>query len=160
MMQEIWLPEDGVKDSKITGRFIEQDHTYTTADGEKRTRRVTMLLHKVPGSNDVSASLVKDNSDGVKLKTRFATAWADFENRKAAEASAGPVVATATAYGIKGTPIEDADFIGADRMAFFKSMGFLTIEQIADMSDSVCANFSGGVRLRKKAAEFLASAKG
>lgn len=154
---DIWFPEDGIKNARIVGRFVDEQHTLTNGQGEKKTHTFTMLQHRVPGSQDVSASVVKNNSEGAKLKARFKSAWADYEKRKATEPA--PVVPTSVEHGIKGTPIEEADFIGADRMAFFKSMGFLTVEQLAGMSDAVCANFSGGLRLRKKAAEHLASAK-
>ena len=154
MTQSIWFPSAESANSRIVGRFVDLDDDWTDANGEKRTRRVTMLEHKVPGSTDVATSIVKP-FNRAELIARFPNAWSHYE----AIRGTVPVVETPTAtlHGIKGTPIEDADFIGHDKMAFFKSMGFLVVEQLRDMSDSVCQNISGAKLLRKKAGEFLAS---
>ena len=153
-MQEIWLPSN-TPQSKAVGRFVDRDHEYTDRHGEKHIRTVTVLEHKFPGSQDVSTSLCKDNADGHKLRKEWAQAWALYEKQKAASAGAPPIP-TATEYGVKGTPIESADFIGKDNLARLKLMGFLTVEQLASMSDAQCQNVGFGANtLRKKAAEFL-----
>jgi hypothetical protein len=156
-MQELWLPPN-IPNAKAVGRFVDVHDEYVTREGERKQRIVTVLLHKIPGSHDVSSSLCKDNPDGHKLRKEWAAAWSDYQKRKAAE-EAAPAVPTATEHGIKGTPIEHADFISKDRLAFFKDMGFLTIEQLAGMSDAIVANFSSGRNIRKKAAEFLTAMK-
>lgn len=153
-MQEIWLPPNTAK-SKVVGMFVDETHEYTNKDGVKCERTVTVLRHRVPGSQDMSASLCKDNPDGTKLKKEWAKAWELYETRKANAVDQPPAIPTATEYGIKGTPIEEADFIGKDRLAFFKAMGFLTLEQVRDMSDGVAQNIMGAKAMRKKAAELL-----
>jgi hypothetical protein len=157
-MQEIWLPSN-TPQSKAVGRFVDRDHEYTDRHGEKHIRTVTVLEHKFPGSQDVSTSLCKDNADGMKLRKEWSQAWALYEKQKAAAVGAPPVP-TATEYGIKGTPIEHADFLGKDHIARLKLMGFLTIEQIAGISDAQCQNIGFGANgWRKKAAEFLIVAR-
>ena len=153
-MQEIWLPSN-TPQSKAVGRFVDRDHEYTDRHGEKHIRTVTVLEHKFPGSQDVSTSLCKDNADGMKLRKEWSQAWALYEKQKAAAVGAPPVP-TATEYGIAGTPIETADFLGKDFISRLKLMGFLTLEQLADMSDATCNNVGFGARdWRKKAKQYL-----
>lgn len=153
-MQEIWLPPN-TANSKVVGMFIDETHEYTNREGVTCERTVTVLRHKVPGSNDVSASLCKDNPDGAKLKKEWAKAWELYETKKAKAATQPVPIPTATEFGIKGTPIEEADFIGKDNLAKLKLMGFLTLEQLRDVSDATCQGMFGMKSWRKKAAEML-----
>lgn len=155
MQNTVWMPAEDAPNSRIVGRFVDMEHEWTDAQGIKRKRMVTILEHKVPGSIDISSSIVKD-FNREELRRRFSKAWDIYEANKAKEAESPPVP-TAVEVGLKGTPIEELDFIGKDRLAFMKSMGFLLAEQVADMSDSICQNISGGKSLRKKAAEYLAN---
>jgi hypothetical protein len=154
-MQDIWLPPE-TKNSKVVGMFVDEVHEYTNREGVKCERTVTVLRHKVPGSQDVSASLCKDNPDGAKLKKEWPKAWELYEAKKAKAGTEPPPVPTATEYGIRGTPIEDADFIGKDKLTYLKHQGFLTLEQLRDMSDAQCQSVGFGAKSwRKKAAEML-----
>ena len=152
-MQEIWFPPN-TANSKIVGRFEDHTQEWVDSTGTRRSRTLPVLYHKAPASLDVSSTTCKDNADGAKLKKEWAQAWAYYEKCKAA-GPAAPAIPTATEFGIKGTPIEEADFIGKDRLAFFKSMGFTTLEQVRDMSDGVAQNIMGAKMMRKKAAEML-----
>jgi hypothetical protein len=155
-MQEVWLPSN-TSNSKAVGRFVDHTDTYTNKAGEKCTRDVVLLLTKIPGSNDMSSHLVKDNPDGRKLKAEYSRAWEHYERTRSAPAAAIP---TAVEFGLKGTPIEVADFIGKDHIARLKLMGFLTLEQVADMSDAICNTVGFGARnWKRKAAEYLVVAK-
>lgn len=154
-MQEIWLPPN-TPNSKAVGRFVDIHDEYTNREGTKCERIVTVLLHKVPGSQDVSSNLCKDNPDGAKLKKEWSAAWELYAKTKAKEASQPPAIPTATEFGIKGTPIEEADFIGKDRLTYLKHQGFLTLEQLRDMSDAQCQSVGFGAKSwRKKANEYL-----
>lgn len=154
-MQDIWLPPN-TPNSKVVGMFVDETHEYTNRVGEKCERTVTILRHKVPGSQDISASLVKDNPDGSKIKKEWAKAWELYETKKARAVTAPPPVPTATEFGIRGTPIEEADFIGKDRLASLKAQGFTTMEQLRDMSDAICQSVGFGAKSwRKKANEYL-----
>ena len=152
-MQEVWFPPN-TPNSKIVGRF--EDHTQEWVDsaGERRSRVLPYLYRRAPASNDVDCVQCKPNTEFEKLKKEWSAAWADYEKRKASSPGAPPIP-TATEFGIKGTPIEEADFIGKDKLAFFKMTGCLTIEQLAEMSDSICQNIMGGKMIRKKAKEYL-----
>lgn len=157
MMQDIWLPSSEGKDSRIVGRFRDIEDTYTDREGNKKTRVVTILEHKVPGSSDISSSIVKPfNKD--ELTRRFNTAWELYEKHKAASVNAPPEVPLATQLQIKGMPIETVNFLGKDKIGYLKSQGFLTVEQLANMSDADCQNIGfGAKKWRKQAAEHLVS---
>ena len=154
-MQVIWFPSADTKESRIVGRFIDHEHTYADKDGKHHTRVVTMLEHKVPGSSDISASLVKPFNK-AELTARFPQAWKHYEDTKAKEANDPPPMPTAIEHGIKGEPIENLNFLGKDKLAYLKSMGFLVAEQIATMSDAQCQSIGFGAKAwRKKAADHL-----
>ena len=156
-MQEIWLPST-TPNSKALGRFVDIHDTYQDKAGNRKERIVTVLHTKIPGSLDVSAQLCKNNDDGAKLKAMYPGAWADYEKRKVAETA--PSIPTAIEYGIKGAPIESADFIAKPRMEQLKLMGFYTLESLADMSDTICDTVGSGARkIRKQAREALAVPK-
>ena len=156
-MQEIWFPPI-TPNSKIVGRFEDHTQEWVNSKGERCSRTRPVLYHKAPASLDVSSTPCKDNPDGEKLKKEWAPAWEYYLKCKAAAPTAPPIP-TATEFGIKGVPIEEADFLGKDRLAFFKSVGVLTVEQLCDMSDGICQNIMGGKAMRKKAKEFLAAKK-
>lgn len=158
-MQELpWMPSN-TPNSKAVGRFVDEIHHHTNREGVKCSRNVTLLYTKIPGSNDVSSQLVKDNPDGRKLKEDYSRAWELYEKSKAAAPAPEPTP-TATEFGIKGIPIEELDFIGKDRMATLKAMGFLLAEQVADMSDTDCNNVGHGAKSwRKKAKDYIALKK-
>lgn len=153
---QVWFPAADTASSRIVGRFVDLEDTYTDRDGIQQTRVVTILEHKVPGSNDISASAVKPFNKAELVK-RFPQAWDLYEKTKAV-APAAPPEPTATQFGIKGTPIEELSFLGKNNVAYLKSMGFMVVEQIRDMSDTDCNNVGFGSKSwRKKAAEHLAS---
>lgn len=159
-MQDIWLPPN-TPNTKVVGMFAEEEHEYTDRDGRKLKRTVTVLRHKIPGSHDVSCSLCKDDDNGAKVKAEWSKAWDLYQKNKALRAQMPPPTPVAVELGLKGTPIEEADFLGKDRLAYYKDMGFLLIEQIRDMSDADCNNVGHGAKAnRKKAAEYLKSRNG
>lgn len=158
-MQDLWFPANE-KDSKVVGRFIEID-TVNAAESRKQERevlmRVLVLQSKVPGvSGDIAAQVVKPFNE-KQLRERFPQAWETYHLRKAVAEQTPPPVPTSVAHGIKGMPIEEASFLGKDKLTFMKEQGFLTIEQVADMSDMQCQNLGFGAKAwRKKAKEQLA----
>ena len=154
-MQDIWFPSAESRESRIVGRFRDLEDRYTTKEGEKKVRVVTILEHKVPGSADISSSMVKPFNK-EELVRRFPQAWLAYEQEKERAATQPPPVPTATSLGIKGTPIEELDFLGKDKVAYLKSIGFLTAEQLSGMSDTDCQNVGFASKSwRKKAAEHL-----
>lgn len=152
-MQEIWLPSN-IPNSKSVGRFGDFTKEFTDKDGQKKATTKLMLYTQVPGVAEQSAQTVLNDASGEKVKSDYSAAWELYlKNKAAPQAAPTP---TATEYGVKGTPIEYADFLGKDHTAKLKMMGFLTIEQIAQMSDAQCQNIGfGAMTWRKKAGEFL-----
>lgn len=156
-MQDLWFPSAEGKDSKVIGRFVDHEKSFTDKDGKKITKMVILLEHKFPGSSDISTSVVKDFNK-AELIRRFPMAWERYEKQKADAIARPPEVPLATELGIKGTPIENVSFLGKDKIGYLKSQGFYTVEQIAALSDTECQNIGFGAKTwRKKAAEHLAS---
>jgi hypothetical protein len=152
-MQEIWLPSN-TPNSKAVGRFDDFVKHFTDQQGKKQTRTKLMLYTKVPGAAEPSSQTVLDDKEGNEIKASYSLAWEDYLRRKASPQH--EAIPTATEYGVKGTPIEHANFLGKDYIARLKMMGFLTIEQLADMSDAACNNVGFGARQwKRKAAEYL-----
>jgi hypothetical protein len=151
-MQDIFLPPN-TPNSKVVGRFVEWTKTWTDQNGDKKERQVISLQTMVPGIAEPTSSIVPPGPVGDKIKKEYSAAWALFEKNRQRTV---PEVPTATEHNIAGTPIEDASFLGKDFIARLKLMGFLTLEQLADMSDTQCQNVGFGAKdWRRKAREHL-----
>ena len=156
MRKDAWFPGAGTW-SKVVGRFVDVEVTDIKASQEARKtvfKRVPALEHKTPGSQDNSFSRVKDfNRD--ELIERFPGAWEHYmEHREQEDDGAVPVV-----HGISGTPLHVADFIPKTAFPRLRDLGFTTLEQIADMSDTTVQNLGHGSKTwRKKAGEYLGRA--
>lgn len=159
-MREQWFPSTDDK-AIVVGRFVDVetvDPVRSREMGVEQTMLRTALESKVAGSHDVSCQLVKPFNER-QLKTRFPQAWDFYQRQKArpveeieAERSA-PITVGAD---IPGTPLHKADFLGRGQMEKLAVMGFVTVEQLAQMSDTQCQNVGhGAVTWRKKAQEFL-----
>ena len=59
-----------------------------------------------------------------------------------------------------GTPLREWPIISASQAEELKYLGFLTVEQLSNASDGVCANISTLQNLKQKAKAFLEYAKG
>jgi hypothetical protein len=81
-MQDIWFPPN-TPNSKVVGMFAEEVDNFVDSKGERRSRTVTVLRHKIPGSHDVSCTLVKDNPDGNSVKREWQRAWEHYEKVRA-----------------------------------------------------------------------------
>lgn len=142
--------------SKVVGRFIDVEVTDIKASEiARRTvyKRVPALESKVPGSGDVSVSRVKDFNK-KELTDRFPGAWEHYELHHAQDTAEDeiPVV-----LGVSGTPLHLADFIPRNAIPRLRDLGFSSLEQIRDMSDTTAQNIGHGAKAwRKKAGEFLA----
>ena len=140
--------------SKVVGRFVDVEVTDIKASETARKtiyKRVPALEHKTPGSQDNSFSRVKDfNRD--ELIERFPGAWDHYtENREQEDQDEVPVV-----HAVSGTPLHEADFIPKAAFPRLRDLGFSTLEQIAEMSDTTAQNLGHGSKAwRKKAQERL-----
>lgn len=154
MKKDAWFPGAGPW-SKVVGRFVDVEVTDIKASEAARKtlyKRVPALEHKTPGSQDNSFSRVKDfNRDD--LIERFPGAWEHYlaHHEKEEDESEVPVI-----HAASGTPLHAAEFIPKTAFARLRDLGFSSLEQIADMSDTTAQNLGHGAKAwRKKAKEFL-----
>lgn len=153
-MENRWFP--AVDSTSVVGQFVDVETVDVEASKNAKKnvhKRVPALRSKVAGSIDTSDQRVKDfNKD--ELIARFPGAWEHYmENRSDDEiGEAVPVV-----QAIKGTPIYDAGIVPRERIPFLRELGFTTVEQLRDMSDTVAQGLGrGAMTWRKKATEYLA----
>lgn len=60
---------------------------------------------------------------------------------------------------VSGTPLKEWPTIGVAMLKELQHMGFHTVEQLANASDTVCGKFAGLQTFKQKAANYLAYAK-
>lgn len=142
--------------SNVVGRFVDVEVTDIKAsEVEQKTvyKRVPALESKVPGSSDVSVSRVKEFNK-KDLTARFPGAWDHYELHHAQDTAEDEVPVV---RGIAGTPLHKAEFIPRNAIPRLQDLGFSSLEQIRDMSDTTAQNIGHGAKAwRKKAGEFLA----
>jgi hypothetical protein len=151
---ETWFPSK--EDSSIVGRVSEAktvDKPKSDIEGKTVWKMVPVLLSKVPGSQDVSSQAIKPHNKD-QLCGRFPGSWEWYEKEKSMVAApvASPFVPAGAA---SGTPLHDADFMPREKLAWLAELGFSTVEQIANMSDTTVQNLKGAAKWRKQAQEFL-----
>ena len=147
---ERWFPaSDG---GNVVGRFSEAPKVDVKASEAAQKNvyvNVPILLSKFPGSVDVACQQVKPMNER-DLVARFPDAWAYYQASKAAPPMENDIPAVTS-----GTPLHLAEFIPRDKIAWLQTIGFSTVEQLAEMSDATVQNLSrGALGWRKKAQEF------
>lgn len=149
MSSDLWFPSS--ESQQVVGRFVDVESD-NPAESRKQGKLVRMLRPaletKVVGSHDISVQVVKPFNE-LSLRTRFPGAWEHYEAKKK---GSKPV----DIQPIDGIPIEDATFIGKEKMAWLKMQGLMTIEQLATLSDAQMQNLGHGARTwKKKAGQML-----
>lgn len=149
-MQEMWFPSK--EEGGVVGRIAEArapDVKASDAAGKTIWKMVPVLLSKIPGQHDIASQAVKPHNK-AELCARFPGAWERYEAEKnmTAQQPAFPVT-------LDGTPLDKADFLPREKLAWLVTLGFSTVEQIADMSDATTQNIKGASKWRKQAQEFL-----
>lgn len=153
-MQPKWFPAS--ESTLVVGRFIDVEVVDVKASelAQKNIyKTVPALESKVTGSHDTSVQAVKPFNK-KELTERFPGAWDYYEEHRIVEEvpAAVPVIAAK-----RGTPLAQAEFLPRDKLPWLEDMGFSTLEQIRDMSDSTVQNLGrGAMTWRKKAQEQLA----
>ena len=153
LRKDAWFPGAGSW-SKVVGRFVDVEVTDIKASEEARKtvfKRVPALEHKATGSHDNSFSRVKDFNQ-VELSERFPGAWDHYVAcREQEDEDRVPVI-----QGISGTPLHEATFIPKTAFPRLRDLGFMNLEQIAEMTDTAAQNIGHGAKSwRKNAQEFL-----
>lgn len=153
-MLDQWFP--CAEGGNVVGKFVDADQVDVKASevaGKTIYRKIPVLLAKFPGSIDVSSQAVKP-SNQRELVGRFPEAWDHYQDLKSKEL---PPPAVEVISAPKGIPLDRADFLPRDKVAWLHAQGFTTVEHLRDMSDSVVQNLGrGAATWRKKAGEFLA----
>lgn len=150
-MSNMWFPSS--ESQQVVGRFVDVESD-NPAESRKHGKLVKMwrtaLETKVVGSHDVSVQVVKPFNE-IALRSRFPGAWEYYQSQKAGKDM--PEI-----QPIDGIPIEEATFIGKEKMAWLKMQGIVTVEQLATLSDAQIQNLGHGARTwKKKAGQHLAS---
>ena len=155
-MPEVWFP--AAESQRVVGRIVEIEKVHgARSREEKRTVNilVPVMASKVAGEHDVSHQEIKDWNRDL-ICARFPGAWDDYQKRKTAAPEAPMELPP-----IAGTPIDRAEFIARDKLAWLKLQGFTTVEQLAAIDDAQIGKLGPGARTwKKKAATLLRDAKG
>jgi hypothetical protein len=153
MIETMWFR--AADSQQVVGRFVDVevvDVKASEAAQKNMYKTVPALQAKIAGSHDISVQAVKP-FNRKELIERFPGAWEHYEAHRVSDA---PKEEVPVIKAIKGTPLHTADFIPRERVPMLKELGFSTIEQIRDMSDTVAQGLGrGAITWRKKAKEFL-----
>ncbi len=113
-------------------------------ESERQNRPVfieKIMITKIPADPNLRVTRPIRSRD----KQEFAEEWAAFERTNESR--------------VLGTPIEMWHAISDTQKAEFKAAGITTIEQVANMPDSMAQKYMGGSQLRQKAQVFIESGK-
>lgn len=133
------------KENLIVKFFYHEEESMFALDDEGRPKKTTreFVSIRIPGSDDEFCTRVRDQD-----KIRFA---AQYNAWKAGQRGQGKV---------DGFPIEKWSRVTESKREVLKALGFLTVEQLANCSDSLVGTIGfDGVELRKEAKKFLADNK-
>jgi hypothetical protein len=150
--RETWFP--ALDSQSVVGRVveIEKPHGAKTREAGKPVHIIVpAMLHRVAGSDETSVTEIKATTE-KELRHRFPGAIEHYEKLKAASA------ATPTEIVVPdGTPLNKADWIPREKLNWLEMQGFVSVEQLAALSDAQIQQLGTGSRTwKKKAAQFLA----
>lgn len=150
--QEVWFP--ALDSQSVVGRVVELEKPHPAKSREAQRPinvLVPVMLHKVAGSADYSVTELKPHTKG-EICARFPGAWEYYEKQKASTPEQPAEIAVPA-----GTPIDKADWIPREKLAWLAMQGFQSVEQLAAMSDTQIQTLGPGARTwAKKAKQFLA----
>jgi hypothetical protein len=154
----MWYP--AVESQAVIGRVIEVEtlHPARSREAGKHVYYMAPVMESkvVSGSSDVAHQYLGHLPEWEReaITDRFPGAWENYIAHKGAEL--GKVVEVPQ---VEGTPIDKADWIARERLAWLKMQGFSTVEQLAALSDHQFQSLGHGSRTwAKKAKQYLASA--
>lgn len=128
----------------VQGRFVTEtfiDAATSRAAGKQVDAERTLCLIRVVGSNDIVPAKVR-GADGEALIKRFPDAWAAFQGNDVDVED--------------GFPIEELPTVSQERGLMLRNSGVRTIEQMAEVDESVVNRLGFGARdLQRAANDFL-----
>lgn len=149
-MQDVWFPAR--ESQSVVGRVVEVEkiHPAKSREAQKPVHlMVPVMASKVAGSHDISTQELKPHNRD-EICARFPGAWDAYvksKNGKVGEPEVMP--------DIDGMPIDRADFIAREKLAWLKLQGFSTVEQLAAISDAQMQSLGPGARTWAKKAKQL-----
>lgn len=151
-----WFP--AVESQNVVGRVVEHEKVHPAMSrerGEPVKIMVPVMEAKVlKDSSDVSTQEIKPHKQDEfkKIIGRFPGAWEAYIKSKGSALGDAEEVAP-----IKGMPIDKAvAFLPKEKVGWLKTIGFTTVEQLAEMSDAQVVSMGTGARTwRKKAQQLL-----
>jgi len=151
MMHDKWFP--ATDSQQVVGRVIEVPKVHpkmSKEEGREVTFLVPVMEARVAGSQDVSHQQLKE-FNREEICRRFPGAWEYYMKSKGEALHVEPVRQV-------GTSIDEIDFIPRAKITWLKTIGFSSVEQLAEMTDAQTQQLGTGSKLwRKKAKEFLAT---
>ena len=139
------LQWDEQADKNLVVRFFRmpvRNDTRSREEGRAIFDDVEMIEIRVRGDrNNIVVHPIREDE-----KVRFAKAYDQF--RRGVEATQ------------EGTPLSEWPIMSTSMVEELKYLGFVTVEQLAEASDTVCSKFAGLLTWKQKAKAFIEFAKG
>jgi hypothetical protein len=151
-----WYPAR--ESQAVVGRIIELEYLHAGKSreaGKPVTIMTPVLESKVAGSTDVAHQYLGHlpDHDREEICARFPGAWENYEAHKGGDLGKIKEVPT-----LQGTPIDRAEWIAREKIAWLRMQGLTTVEQLAAISDAQMQQLGTGARTwAKKAKQYLAS---
>lgn len=149
-MRDVWFPAR--ESQSVVGRIadVEKLHAAKSREAKRPVFIMVPMMHaKVAGSHDISTQEIKEHNR-EEIAARFPGAWEAYLKEKG-----GKVGEPEEVPDINGMPIDKADFIAREKLAWLKLQGFSTVEQLAAITDSQMQALGPGARTWAKKAKQL-----
>lgn len=141
--EDFEVSQQSEQDARLLVKFYVktiEDKTRSAAEGRPIFRDKEYIDIKIPGSRDGAARPAT-----FKDRQRFAKHYAAFKQR--------------VAKPTEGTPLSEWGAIGNNLIAEMAFQNIKTVEQLAELSDTLCQQFMGAQTFKAKAARYLTRMK-
>lgn len=141
----VFNPQQQEADKALAVRFFrspQKDEGKSSKEGRPIFVDTDMIEIRVRG--DRNNIIIKPVTD--EIRARFRGAWEAFSRGQNS--------------AVEGTPLAEWPSMGAAMAEELKFLGFVTVEQLAQANDAVCAKVPGLTGMKQKARVFLDFSKG
>ena len=131
-------------EKKLLARFYKtavENRGRSTAEGRPVFDEQVFVSIIIPGDKNTKVERKARDED----KARFPLAWQRYHNNET--------------KAVDGTPVEEWPRVSVAQVAELKAMNIMTVEHLADLSDTICQKMMGLDQLRKEARGYIAAAK-